>query len=435
MEKRNHSQKRNPHDEQRQFYLKIAFFSVFACVALIFLLLAFDKIPQSGNGKKAKEIKTEAQTDENSTESEIQKETLAAETTVTISLVGDCTLGTDEYFDTSTNFNAYYSLYGQDYFFQNVKSILSADDLTIANFEGTLTSSTMRENKTYAFKGAPEYASILTSGSIEAVNLANNHSHDYGMSSYSDTQNNLQAAGITTFGYDETSILDINGIKVGLVGIYELDTHLAVQTQLVDNINKVVQEGADYVIVNFHWGSELATVPDSNQTTLAHAAVDAGADLVIGHHPHVLQGMENYNGKVIIYSLGNFCFGGNVYPSDFDTGIFQQTITFNTSKEPENITNKFISCSVSSESTYNNYQPMPASGDEKTRIDQKFTELSQQILSSTGASGTTGSSDIPSQTGTSEGSVSSTTSEDTIGSESDASSGSGNGSVQLFLPE
>lgn len=403
-------------------------------------------------------MSTEAQTETASTESTAPKDTLAAETSITVSLMGDCTLGTDEYFDANTSFNAYYTLYGADYFFQNVKSYLEKDDLSIVNFEGTLTTSETRADKEYAFKGDPEYASVLMSGSVEAANLANNHSSDYGAESYTDTQTNLKSAGITTFGNDETAVLDIKGIKVGLVGIYELDTHLECRTQLVNNINKVKEEGANLIIVNFHWGNETETTPDSNQTTLAHAAIDAGADLVVGHHPHVLQGMEVYNGRTIFYSLGNFCFGGNTYPSNFDTVIFQPTFTFNTDKELTSTTNTVIPCSLSSESGYNNYQPTPLEGTEKTRIEQKINDLTSRItggsgtadtsVSTDGTPDTSGTSDISGSadgmsdtsgtsdtSGSADGTPDSPDSSDTSGSADSTTDSSGDSFVKLFLPD
>lgn len=298
---------------------------------------------------------------------------------LTVSVVGDCTLGTDENFDYDTSLNAYYESYGADYFFSNVKSIFSEDDLTIANFEGTLTDSEEREDKQFAFKAPAEYAQILTSGNIEAVNTANNHSHDYGEQSFSDTLAALDSQGIVHFGYDETAVIEIKGVKVGLVGIYELNDHLGREEQLKQNIAKVKEEGAQITIVIFHWGNEKEEVPDSNQTTLGRLAVDEGADLVCGHHPHVLQGIEEYKGKNIVYSLGNFCFGGNSYPSDMDTMIFQQTFTVDQNGVKEdNITN-IIPCSISSDYGYNNYQPTPAEGDEADRILQKIDERSSWI--------------------------------------------------------
>ena len=306
---------------------------------------------------------------------------------LTLSVVGDCTLGTDETFDYDTSLNAYYENYGADYFLQNVKDIFSTDDLTIANFEGTLTDSDEREDKTFAFKAPASYASILTGGSVEAVNTANNHSHDYGEQSFDDTLAALDDAGIVHFGYDETAVMDVKGIKVGLVGIYELYDHLEREQQLKDNIAKVKADGAQLIVAIFHWGNETETVPDSNQTTLGRIAIDEGADLVCGHHPHVLQGIETYKGRNIVYSLGNFCFGGNSSPSDMDTMIYQQTFTIDADGvKKDNVTN-IIPCSISSAAYdgYNNYQPTPAEGDEATRILGKINERSSWISTAEGS--------------------------------------------------
>ena len=303
----------------------------------------------------------------------------SAPVTLTVSVVGDCTLGTDENFDYDTSLNAYFESYGKEYFFQNVKSIFEADDLTIANNEGTFTDSYDREDKTFAFKAPASFAGIYSCSSVEAVNTANNHSHDYGEQSFQDTMDALDAEGIVHFGYDETAVMDVKGVKVGLVGIYELYDHLEREQQLKDNIAKVKEDGAELIIVIFHCGNEKETVPDSNQTTLGHLAIDLGADLVCGHHPHVLQGIEEYKGKNIVYSLGNFCFGGNSYPSDMDSIIFQQTFTItNDGVKADNVTN-IIPCSISSAYDYNNYQPTPAEGDEKTRIMEKIQERSSWI--------------------------------------------------------
>ena len=363
--------------------LLVIIFSARACISSrkAAEAAALQKAQEDAAAKKAEEAAKAAQKDPVS---------------LTISVVGDCTLGTDETFDYDTSLNAYYDSNGKDYFFQNVKSIFSADDLTIANFEGTLTDSDTREDKTFAFKAPAEYAQILTSGSIEAVNTANNHSHDYGDQSYTDTLTALDYEGITHFGYDDTAVMDIKGVKVGLVGIYELNDHLGREQQLKDNIAKVKADGAELVIVIFHWGNETETVPDTNQMTLGRLAIDEGADLVCGHHPHVLQGIETYKGKNIVYSLGNFCFGGNSSPSDMDTMIFQQTFTITSNGvQADNVTN-IIPCSISSADGYNNYQPTPATGDEATRIKAKIDERSAAIPSADStakSSGDTGSSD------------------------------------------
>ena len=239
--------------------------------------------------------------------------------------------------------------------------------------------STDRQEKTFAFKGDPKYTEILTAGSVEAANLANNHSKDYGEQSYTDTIQYLENAGLTTFGYDRVAVKEIKGIKVGLVGIYVLADGMGRQQQVIDNIQAVKDQGAQVVIVSFHWGTEKSNYPDETQKALAHTAVDSGADLVLGHHPHVLQGIETYKGKNIVYSLGNFCFGGNSAPSDMDSMIFQQTFTITENGvQADNVTN-IIPCSISSEYGYNNYQPTPAEGEEAQRIQNKIEERSAMI--------------------------------------------------------
>lgn len=366
----------------RERQLRILYIGIGAGILLLILILSFAvKGCSSRKSKAASSSKAEniSQTGSLTVTPEPKMDPVS----LTLSVVGDCTLGTDEYFDYDTSLNAYYENYGADYFMANVKSIFSKDDLTIANFEGTLTESTEREDKQFAFKAPASYANILTAGSVEAVNTANNHSHDYGEESFNDTLKALDTSNILHFGYDETAVTEVKGVKVGLVGIYELNDHLGREEQLKQNIAKVKQDGAQLIVVIFHWGNEKEEVPDENQKTLGHLAIDEGADLVCGHHPHVLQGIEEYKGKNIVYSLGNFCFGGNAYPSDMDTIIFQQTFTIDQNGvKDDNVTN-IIPCSISSDSDYNNYQPTPAEGEEATRIMQKIQKRSSWIKDGT----------------------------------------------------
>lgn len=303
------------------------------------------------------------------------------EATITISAAGDCTLGTDEGFNYKRSFKGKYdAVQDPAYFFQNVQPVFAQDDLTIVNMEGTLTEETTREPKQFAFKGDAEYAKILTAGAVEAANLANNHSFDYGKKSYEDTITALEAEGISSFGYERTAVMDIKGVKVGLAGVYELAEHIDCKQDLLDNIASLKEQGAQIIIVSFHWGQEKENVPSDVQVELAHAAVDNGADLVLGHHPHVLQGIEEYKGKNIVYSLGNFCFGGNSAPSDMDTMIFQQTFTVKDGKlQEDNVTN-ILPCKISSayEEGYNNYQPILAEGEQKEKIFERLSEYSQK---------------------------------------------------------
>ena len=303
------------------------------------------------------------------------------ETTITISAAGDCTLGTDEGFNYKRSFKGKYdAVQDPAYFFQNVQPVFAQDDLTIVNMEGPLTEETTREPKQFAFKGDAEYAKILTAGAVETANLANNHSFDYGKKSYEDTITALEAEGISSFGYERTAVMDIKGVKVGLAGVYELAEHIDCKQDLLDNIASLKEQGAQIIIVSFHWGQEKENVPSDVQVELAHAAVDNGADLVLGHHPHVLQGIEEYKGKNIVYSLGNFCFGGNSAPSDMDTMIFQQTFIVKDGKlQEDNVTN-ILPCKISSayEEGYNNYQPILAEGDQKEKIFERLSEYSQK---------------------------------------------------------
>ena len=335
---------------------------------------------KSNKEEPQSETKTESANKEGQ-KPEKQETPEVQETTITISAAGDCTLGTDEGFNYKRSFKGKYdAVQDPAYFFQNVQPVFAQDDLTIVNMEGTLTEETTREPKQFAFKGDAEYAKILTAGAVETANLANNHSFDYGKKSYEDTITALEAEGISSFGYERTAVMDIKGVKVGLAGVYELAEHIDCKQDLLDNIASLKEQGAQIIIVSFHWGQEKENVPNDVQVELAHTAIDNGADLVLGHHPHVLQGIEEYKGKNIVYSLGNFCFGGNSAPSDMDTMIFQQTFIVKDGKlQEDNVTN-ILPCKISSayEEGYNNYQPILAEGEQKEKIFERLSEYSQK---------------------------------------------------------
>ena len=316
-------------------------------------------------------------------EKKAEKEYTPTVQTVTMTAVGDCTLANDINADPNGSFKSVAESLNGDYsyFFKNVAPIFSEDDLTIVNFEGTLSNQGTRQDKQFAFRGKPEYVQILTSSSVEAANLANNPSADYGDVSLSDTIKYLNEAGISNFIGTNTAIRDVNGISVGLVGIDALDETEAAKLENV--IGSVKSLGAQLVIVSIHWGEEKATAPNDTQIELAHKAIDAGADLVLGTHPHVLQGIEKYNGKYIAYSLGNFCFGGNNNPADKDTVIYRQTFTFvdGVMQEDDNMT--LIPATISGHDEYNDYQPAIAEGDRKTQIENKLIEYSTPLGLST----------------------------------------------------
>ena len=349
-----------------------------ACVLVVFLVISMGVYAAGRFIKKDSKEKTVP----NTKSTVVERETVALldePVEILLSFTGDCILGTDENFYYDTSFNAYYENYGSAYFFQNVKDVFEKDDLTIINMEGTLTDLTTRKDKQFAFKGDPEYVKVLTNGSVEAANMANNHSYDYGEESFKDTVNILEKNKIRTFGDDETVIIPVKGVNVGIFGIYELDDHEERIPQVKSDIAKLKKDGADIIVAVFHWGNELERVPDDNQVMLAHLAIDEGADVVVGHHPHVLQGIDTYKGKTIAYSLGNFCFGGNYHPTEMDTMIFQQKFMIDTSKKITDSEINVIPCSVSSESDCNNYQPTILEGDEAKRVRELIQERSDQI--------------------------------------------------------
>ena len=255
------------------------------------------------------------------------------------------------------------------------KRITVSVDVTIGNFEGTLTESeNRRQDRQFCFKAPAEYTNILKDGYIEAVTTANNHSHDYGEDGYTDTVANLDAAGITNVGYEKYAVYETNGKKIGIVGTYVLIEFLDCAPQMIENIKACKAEGADIVVVIFHWGDELATTPDYYQTTLGRMAIDEGADLVCGHHSHIIQGIEKYKGRYICYSLANFCFGGNSHPTDPDTFIFQQTFTVTGDEVAYDDSINIIPCLVSSSTAINNFQPTPLTGADADRVRQKIVD-------------------------------------------------------------
>lgn len=301
----------------------------------------------------------------------------AQNVSITISAAGDCTLGKDPSAAYKTSLNAFYDTKGASYFLSEVKDLFAADDLTIVNMEGTLTDSEAIVEKSFNFKADAEYVNILTEGSVEAANLANNHSHDYSDEGYEDTIAALDDAGIANFGYERSASLEIKGIKITLLGYNMLSKREENLNMMKESVAKAKVEGSNLVIVSFHWGKERQYSPVEYQKETAHAAIDAGADLVLGHHPHVLQGIEKYNGHYICYSLGNFCFGGNKNPSDKDTMIFQQTFTFENGNLLDDSNIQIIPCSLSSSSSKNDYKPKVLTGSEKERVMKKIEDMSE----------------------------------------------------------
>ncbi|MBQ9141805.1 MAG: CapA family protein [Lachnospiraceae bacterium] len=303
--------------------------------------------------------------------------------TVTISAAGDCSLGNHQEQEYNCSFiQAYDKEGGAEYFLRNVKDIFAADDLTIVNLEGVLTTSNEAQaGRTYNIKGDPSYAKILTEGSVEMVSMANNHRLDYGLGGTADTEDALEAEGIA-YAYDtNVTVYETKGIRIGFVSVNEVAWGLGTETLVKEGIDKLraMETPVNMIIVACHWGIEKDNYPEAYQLELGKKCIDMGADLVLGHHPHVLQGIEEYNGKLIVHSLGNFSFGANRNPADKDTMIFQQTFTFVDGVKQEDVAAKVIPCTVSSISHRNNFQPTPLEGDEAVRVIGRLNEYSAEL--------------------------------------------------------
>jgi poly-gamma-glutamate synthesis protein (capsule biosynthesis protein) len=229
------------------------------------------------------------------------------------------------------------------------------------------------EPPVFWFRSPPEYVQILLDGSVEACNMANNHSFDYGQQGFKDTKDTLRGAGIDYFVYDEVLVREVNGIKLGFFG-FAFDSDAG---NIQAEMDKLYAAGAEAIIAYFHDGIEMSYAPTGSQVSAAHTAIDYGAQAVIMSHTHCLQGIEVYNGKPIAYSLGNFCYGGHTNPSDKDSMIIQLEIA----REGEgfNVGYNVIPCSISSSQGYNDYRPVVLEGDEAQRVLDKIEGMSNEL--------------------------------------------------------
>jgi len=278
-----------------------------------------------------------------------------------LSFVGDCTLA-------STVYNkklgvSYESVVGTNYAYPFEKTVqyFKDDDFTFANLECSLTTSTSSDTKNFCFRADPAYAQILSMGSVEFVTLGNNHVMDYGEQGYTDTKAALDAVGISYTGRGEGSIYKTaSGLKIGVYAVSFGKT-----AQIKEGVAALKAAGAEFVIAAIHWGDEGSYDVNELQKEQGHAAIDAGADIVIGSHPHTLQPCEEYNGKYIYYSLGNWSFGGNTAPRDRDTIILKLTVKRDIDGTISIDNCEHIPCACTGVTGGNNYQPVPYGADSE----------------------------------------------------------------------
>ncbi|MDR0271975.1 MAG: CapA family protein [Clostridiales bacterium] len=291
--------------------------------------------------------------------------------TILVSAAGDTTLGGDSRWGGYHGFMRAFEESGRDYgyFLAGVSEIFFESDLSIANLEGALTNLLEpHDEKEFIFRGAPHFAEVLSAGHIDAVTLANNHTRDYFLAGYNGTREALDAVGVEYFGNEINTIMEVNGINVGLFG-YRIWADSRYNRDIITAaIEDLRERGAQMIIAYYHWGNENQYTPQPYQRNIGRFSIDQGADLVLGAHPHVIQPVEEYNGRYIVYSLANFCFGGNGNPSDKDSFIFQQTFTFFHGELLAESEINIIPILVSSQQGYNDFHPTIATGADAERI-------------------------------------------------------------------
>jgi len=272
----------------------------------------------------------------------------------TINMIGDCTLASVSYYQGTPQ--GYDTVINGDwaYPFSLTADMFADDDMTFANLECSLTNSNNRTDKTFTFKCDPEYANIMVEGNVEFVTLANNHVLDYGQQGYADTKAALDAVGVAYAGRDEYAVYETeSGLRVG---VYALS--FGTTAQVKAGMAALKELEPDFIIAAMHWGDEGSYTVNSDQITLAHACIDAGADFVYGSHPHTLQPYEVYKDKYIYYSMGNWTFGGNTDPRDNDTFILRLSLEKTPEGDVKIIDREHIPAACSGVENGNDYRPL-----------------------------------------------------------------------------
>ncbi len=296
------------------------------------------------------------------------------EADVTLTFGGDCTLGGQG--AGGRRFAATVEAGGYAYPFANLFGLFASDDLTLVNLEGVLSDRrTGRADKEFTFIGRPEYAGILSLGSVECVTLANNHALDYGAAGKRDTVEALLSQGVSYVDDQTVTVLDKDGVRVGFTASglrFDADAYLA-------QVAALKSVGCAAIVHVMHTGREYADTLTAAQQSTARFVAEHGAALVVGHHPHVVQGVGVCGRTPVVYSLGNCVFGGNTDPSDYDACLLSATLRFTDGAlTGESLTLWPIGISGNAKS--NDYQPRLLTGADAERVIAKMQATSTVTL-------------------------------------------------------
>ena len=347
----------------KKYLIQVPIF-VGLCILVLFAFNHLKHEPVTEVDQKVDNRITEKVTTTNTTVSETTslEETTSPDTTITLSFIGDCLCATDENAYYENTFNDVADVKPASYFFEKVSSYFLSDDFTIGDCENVFSDSKnlkVSDKGQYAdpkveaywFKSKAKNANILREGGIDFVSISNNHINDYGAKGHEDTRNALDAANVKWGEEGKIVYYQKDGFKIGIICASMYGTYA------IPSIKEAVDKASkksDYQILYFHGGTEAIHKPEQWKIDACRELMDYGVDLIMGDHPHVLQPMEKYNNKTIIYSLGNFIFGGNRHPEN-RTIIYQHTLTVRGGKLT-NEAGKIIPCYVYTGDT-NNWQP------------------------------------------------------------------------------
>lgn len=295
------------------------------------------------------------------------------ESELVLTFGGDAVLGTREkWWNDEISFPAYLAANGMSYPFSGLQSVFAADDMTFVNLECVLKADSAGENKDkeYRFRGLPEYVQILWDGSIEQVNIANNHYIDYGTKGRDATRQALEDAGMPYSGYGYIYIWEKDGRRIGFAGcresIFKSDKEV-----IRRDVATLRRAGCDVVIYSCHWGTEYRAKHNDLQEEMAREAMLAGVDIIVGTHPHVVQGIGTAGNTVVLWSLGNLMFGGTHDMKTFDATLAQVRLRFS-GDAYVGCTVSYIPIQTSSADQANDFHPVIAEGTDKARVLEKI---------------------------------------------------------------